>query len=218
MARDERDPPPLTPALLLHAYQVGIFPMAEPDGELRWIDPHRRGVIPLDGLHVSRSLHKTIRRGGFSITIDTAFEQVMRACADRDETWISDDIVAAYTALHDRGYAHSVEYRDDEGRLAGGLYGVSIGAAFFGESMFSLLPSASRIALVWLVARLRAGGFTLLDTQFVTPHLASMGCVEIPRAVYHAQLVNALRRHSDWGALPSSAPASEITQLVTQMS
>jgi leucyl/phenylalanyl-tRNA--protein transferase len=142
----------------------------------------------------------------------------MRACADRDETWINEELVTAYTGLHERGYAHSVEVRDDGGALMGGLYGVTIGGAYFGESMFSRVPSASKIALVFLVARLRAGGFSLLDTQFVTDHLISMGAGEIPRGQYHTRLVHALRRHSDWGALSSEITGDGILQFVTQTS
>ncbi|MBB5514756.1 leucyl/phenylalanyl-tRNA--protein transferase [Rubricella aquisinus] len=209
----------ITPSLLLQAYASGVFPMAEPDDDtVRWIDPLARGIIPLDGLHISRSLKKQILRGGFRVTTDTCFEQVMRACADRDETWISEELIAAYVGLHQRGYAHSVEIWDEDGALIGGLYGVRIGAAFFGESMFSRARSASRIALVWLVAQLRTRGFTLLDTQFLTDHLVSMGAVEISRAEYHAHLYRALRRHSDWGALSIAASSAEVIQRATQMS
>jgi leucyl/phenylalanyl-tRNA--protein transferase len=209
----------ITPSLLLQAYASGVFPMAEPDDDIvRWIDPLARGIIPLDGLHVSRSLRKQILRGGFHVTIDEQFEHVMRACADREETWISEELIAAYVGLHHRGYAHSVEVCDNDGALIGGLYGVRIGAAFFGESMFSRAASASKIALVWLVARLRAGGFTLLDTQFLTDHLVTMGAVEISRAEYQAHLSRAIRLHSDWRALSNAASSSDVIQRATQMS
>ena len=218
MPRDDR-PLEITPGLLLQAYSSGVFPMADTaEKTIHWIDPLMRGVLPLDALHVSRSLRKTVLRGGYNVTVDTAFEEVMRACADRDETWINEELIAAYTGLHHQGFAHSVELRDLDGRLIGGLYGVSIGSAFFGESMFSRRPSASRIALVWLVARLRAGGFTLLDTQFTTDHLESMGAVEIPCAQYHARLAQALRRRAHWSALPALASASDVLQMTTQTS
>ncbi|MGE3782174.1 MAG: leucyl/phenylalanyl-tRNA--protein transferase, partial [Alphaproteobacteria bacterium] len=166
----------LTPEILLQAYAAGIFPMAESadDPELFWVDPKRRGVLPLDELHVPRRLRRVLRRGIFSVRVDTAFEAVIRACAESSETrpttWINDEIVWLYTALFAGGAAHSVECWHD-GELVGGLYGVSLGAAFFGESMFSRVSEASKVALVHLVARLRLGGYRLLDTQFVTPHL-----------------------------------------------
>lgn len=218
MARDDQRFD-ITPALLLQAYSSGIFPMADgADQTVHWIDPLMRGVLPLDRLHVSRSLRKLIRQERFQITVDTQFETVMHACADREETWINDELIEAYTGLHDRGYAHSIEVKTLEGQLVGGLYGVTIGSAYFGESMFSRVPSASKIALVYLVARLRAGGFTLLDTQFVTDHLVGLGAIEIPRGQYHARLVHALRRQSDWFALPVSAAPEDVLQLVTHTS
>lgn len=217
MPRD--DPFEITPSLLLQAYASGVFPMADPDtDEVQWIDPLHRGVIPLEGLHVSRSLRKHIQRGGFSVTIDQSFEEVMRACAERDETWINETLIAAYTGLHQRGFAHSVEVRSDDGALIGGLYGVRIGGGFFGESMFSRAPSASKVALVWLVARLRAAGVILLDTQFLTEHLVTMGAVEIPRSEYHAHLKRALEHHSDWDALSYSASSTEVIHRATQIS
>jgi leucyl/phenylalanyl-tRNA--protein transferase len=176
----------VTPELLLRAYALGVFPMAESraDPELYWIDPKQRGILPLDAFHVPHSLRKTIRRRVFEVRVDTAFKEVMEACAEpgpgRPDSWINDEILALYTALHEARHAHSVEaWRD--GKLVGGLYGVTIGAAFFGESMFSRETDASKVALVHLVARLRCGGFELLDTQFVTKHLARFGVVEIPR-------------------------------------
>jgi leucyl/phenylalanyl-tRNA--protein transferase len=187
----------LTPDLLLRAYTIGLFPMAETaeDPELFWVDPERRGVIPLDTFHVPRSLRKTVRRGRFEVTVDRDFFGVLDGCAEitekRRATWINSEIVRLYGDLHRRGFAHSVEcWR--EGRLVGGLYGVALGGAYFGESMFSRDTDASKVALVHLVVRLLRGGFTLLDTQFVTPHLAKFGAVEISRAAYRRQLSRAL--------------------------
>jgi leucyl/phenylalanyl-tRNA---protein transferase len=188
----------LTPAILLQAYAAGIFPMAESadDPELFWVDPTRRGIIPLDKFHVPRRLKRVLRCGGFEVRCDTAFAEVMRGCAEASETrpstWINDEIVRLYTGLFERGMAHSVECWHG-GELVGGLYGVSLGAAFFGESMFSRASEASKVALVHLVARLRLGEYRLLDTQFVTPHLAQFGAIEISRARYHRLLADALR-------------------------
>lgn len=189
--RDEE--PILTPDLLLQAYRVGVFPMSEgrDDPEVFWVDPRMRGVIPLDGFRISRSLARTMRRGHFTVTIDTAFEEVVQGCADREETWINDTIFALYRALFQRGDAHSVEVWQD-GALVGGVYGVTVGAAFFGESMFSRATDASKVALAYLVDILRRGGFTLFDTQFITPHLASLGAVEIPRDAYRQRLAKAI--------------------------
>ena len=189
---------PLSPEILLRAYASGIFPMAETadDPELFWVDPKRRGIIPLDAFHVPRRLRRIVRQNVFTIRCDTAFEAVMRGCAEssdkRPNTWINDEILELYTGLFARGAAHSVECWH-EGELVGGLYGVSLGAAFFGESMFSRVTDASKVALVHLVARLRAGGYRLLDLQFVTPHLAQFGAIEVPRAQYHRLLAEALR-------------------------
>lgn len=189
--------PILTPDLLLQAYRVGVFPMSEGrnDPEVFWVDPRMRGVFPLESFRISRSLARTIRRCHFTVTIDTAFDDVVRGCADREETWINDTIFDLYRALFRRGDAHSVEVWQD-GALVGGVYGVVIGAAFFGESMFSRATNASKVALAYLVDILRTGGFTLFDTQFITPHLASLGALEIPRADYRKQL-----------ALATAAPA-----------
>ncbi len=217
--RDDLHYPPITARLLLEAYAAGIFPMAEAaeSDEVFWVDPKLRGVLPLDGLHVSRSLRRTMRRGGFEVRLNSRFMDVVDACADRKETWINAKIEELYHELFRLGYAHSVEvWMDDE--LAGGLYGVSLGGAFFGESMFSVRPDASKIALVYLVARLRVGGFTLLDTQFVTSHLERMGAVEIPRAKYHENLEQALRRPADFWRMPMSEPVHSVLQLSTQMS
>lgn len=188
----------LPPALLVRAYRDGLFPMALEDGRIGWFSPDPRGILPLDTFHVPSRLARVVRSRRFEIRVDTAFGDVMRACADRrddDGTWISAEILAGYEALHRAGLAHSVEaWRG--GQLAGGLYGVHIGAAFFGESMFHRETDASKVALVALVERLIAGGFTLLDTQWVTPHLQQFGAVEIPRADYLRRLALALRRNA----------------------
>lgn len=181
------------PALLEHAYRQGIFPMAMEDEEIGWFSPDPRGVLPLKAMHVSSRLARVVRSGRFEVAIDRDFEGVMRACAaDREEgTWISEDIIESYVALHRAGMAHSVEtWR--EGRLVGGLYGVHLGGAFFGESMFHVETDASKVALVALVTRLRERGFSLLDIQWVTPHLATFGAIEIPRTEYLQRLARAL--------------------------
>lgn len=215
----------LTPDILLRAYAMGIFPMSDgrDDPEIHWIDPRRRGVLPLDGFHVSRSLAKRIRSGRFRATTDTAFEAVVEACAERDETWISHRIQRLYLQLHQLGFAHSVEVWEGDA-LVGGVYGVALGAAFFGESMFSRATDASKVALAHAVDRLRAGGFTLFDTQFLTPHLASLGGREIPRAEYHRLLAEALEGTATFDppgysfSAGSSAGASGSTQFRTQTS
>ena len=187
----------LNPETLLRAYAVGLFPMAErhDDTTLYWIDPEKRGILPLDKFHIPRRLRRTVRRNMFDVVCNSAFEQVIRYCAkpadDRDETWINDEIIKLYLNLHELGRAHSVECWHD-GNLMGGLYGVALGGAFFGESMFSRETDASKVALVHLVARLRKGGFQLLDTQFVTQHLAQFGAVEILRSGYRELLSSAL--------------------------
>jgi len=212
----------LTPELLLRAYSVGLFPMAETadDPDLFWVDPDRRGVLPLDAFHAPRSLRKTIRRNIFTVTVDGDFRKVIAACADatakRRATWINAEIRQLYIGLFDRGYAHSIECWQD-GDLAGGLYGVALGGAFFGESMFSREPDASKVALVHLVARLKRGGFMLLDTQFVTPHLQRFGAVEISRAVYRRRLAIALHAPASfYGDLDPAGLA--ILQSITQTS
>jgi leucyl/phenylalanyl-tRNA--protein transferase len=176
----------LTPALLLRAYAAGIFPMAETaeDEELFWVDPERRGVLPLDQFHLPRRLRRTLRHAEFAVTC-------AEATAERPKTWINGIIAELYHTLHRQGFAHSVEVRHDSA-LVGGLYGVALGGAFFGESMFSRMTDASKVALAHLVARLRIGGFTLLDTQFLTSHLERFGAIEISRAAYHRRLDRAL--------------------------
>lgn len=187
----------ITPELLLRAYSIGMFPMSESadDPELFWVEPDIRGIIPLDDFHVSKSLQKAIRKAPFDIRFDTAFDQVVAKCAeaadDRPSTWINQTIRDLYSALHRLGHAHSVEaWEGDE--LVGGLYGVTLGSAYFGESMFSRRTNASKICLVHLVERLRERGFTLLDTQFTTEHLKTFGAVDIPKAEYGVLLDRAM--------------------------
>lgn len=198
----------ITPDILLRAYAAGIFPMAEhaDDPGLFWLEPKRRGIIPLDGLVVSRRLARTVRSDRFTIRLDHDFDTVIAGCAaggeGRDSTWINTRIRQLYGELFDRGHCHCVEAYDGAGQLVGGLYGVRLGAAFFGESMFHLARDASKVALVHLVARLRAGGFQLLDTQFVTPHLASLGAVEIARGVYLRRLNHAIHAPADFDVWP----------------
>ena len=183
----------LDPRLLLQGYATGIFPMADSReaDELFWVEPRNRAIIPLDGFHMSRSLKRTLRSGRFEVSHDLAFQRVISACADREETWINAELEQAMLALHGSGYAHSIEVWDGA-ELVGGLYGVKLGRAFFGESMFSRRTDASKVALSWLVARLKAGNFTLLDCQFMTEHLASLGAISIPRDAYVALLSAAL--------------------------
>jgi leucyl/phenylalanyl-tRNA--protein transferase len=204
----------LDPRLLLQCYAAGIFPMADSRdaAELFWVEPRTRAIMPLDHFHMSRSLRRAVRSGRFRLTHDRAFARVIRACANRDETWINDEIESAMRALHASGHAHSIEvwHDADQGgdapqKLVGGLYGVRLGRAFFGESMFSTMTDASKVALAWLVARLKVGGFTLLDCQFMTDHLASLGAVSVSRADYIALLSGALGGGST-GAAPSPLP------------
>lgn len=194
---------PIDTDILLRAYSMGIFPMADArdDDDIFWVEPEMRAIIPLNGLKISKSLRKTIRQDKFEVTSDSAFADVIALCAqsasDRKETWINQDIEQAFIALYQRGFAHSVEcWQMIEGRrtLVGGLYGLALGRVFCGESMFSRRTDASKVALVWLVARLRAGGFELLDTQFMTDHLATMGAIELPQSEYLKLLHTALRR------------------------
>ncbi|PVA10521.1 leucyl/phenylalanyl-tRNA--protein transferase [Pelagivirga sediminicola] len=209
----------LTPELLLNAYAAGVFPMSEgrDSPEVFWVDPRRRGIIPLDGLHISRSLAKRMRRGGYDVTLNADFARVVAACADRDETWINAEICRLYVSLHDLGHAHSLEIWQD-GAMAGGIYGVALGSAFFGESMFSRRTNGSKLALVHLVDHLRRCGFTLLDTQFLTDHLASMGGVEISRGAYRLQLASALQHAADITSLPLDRDAHSVLQRSTQTS
>ena len=209
----------VTPALVLRAYSAGVFPMANSaeDDEIFWVDPRKRGILPLNGFHLSRSLTRRILRGGYQVRIDHAFDAVVDACAAREETWINDTIRALYIGLNRMGHAHSVELWID-GELAGGLYGVRIGGAFFGESMFSHTRDTSKIALAYLVARLKAGGFTLLDTQFTTPHLEALGARNVPKAHYHELLERAIDVPADFYSLAAGALPAEVVQLITQRS
>lgn len=205
--------PAITPDILLRAYAAGIFPMAESrdDPSIHWIDPKRRGIIPLNRFHISRSLRRRLLHSDYAIRTDSDFAGVVQGCAGRDETWINDDIFLLYLALHRAGYAHSLEVWDADA-LIGGVYGVALGAAFFGESMFSRRRDASKVALAWLVDRLRAGGFTLFDTQFLTAHLASLGAVEISRAEYRTLLAAALRQTATFDPPGYSPTAASVSQ------
>jgi len=209
----------VTPELMLRAYRAGLFPMAETrrGDRLYWLDPELRGILPLEQFHLPRRLRRTVTKGGFEVTCDTDFPAVIAHCAapaeGREETWINRDIERLFTVLYAQGYAHSVEVRQD-GVLVGGLYGVAIGAAFFGESMFSTVRDASKVALVHLVARLRLGGFVLLDTQFVTAHLTQFGAREIARDHYKALLEKAVAAPARWLAEPDRATlVAEIAAL-----
>jgi leucyl/phenylalanyl-tRNA--protein transferase len=211
----------ITPQILLKAYAAGIFPMAESaeDNALYWIEPEERGVIPLDGLKVSRSLRKRVRHRTFEIRIDTAFAHVIEACAaktpGRKTTWINNRIRSLYGQLHKLGCCHSIECWK-ENKLVGGLYGVRIGAAFFGESMFSRETDASKVALVHLAARLNAGGYTLLDAQFVNPHLVSLGAMAVAKADYHKLLEPALAADADFHAFDSDGDPEKVLALACQ--
>jgi leucyl/phenylalanyl-tRNA--protein transferase len=213
----------ITTDVLLKAYACGIFPMAESadDPSLFWVEPEFRGVLPLDGFHCPRRLARTVRQDVFEIRVDTDFDAVIASCAapapGRRKTWINSRIRALYGELFERGHCHTVESWQD-GRLVGGLYGVSIGAAFFGESMFSRRTDASKVALAWLVARLRAGGFCLFDTQFLTDHLASLGAIEISRSDYRRRLAEALARPADFDRQPPDVAPEAILQRSTQTS
>jgi len=209
----------LTPDLLMHAYASGIFPMAEQRGdpEVFWVDPMHRGIIPLDNFHISRSLARRFRRADFRVTVDTAFPDVIAACADRRETWINNTIRDIYGTLFNEGHVHTVEvWAGDE--LVGGVYGLALDGAFFGESMFSRQPDASKIALAYLVDRLRMSGFALFDVQFLTPHLESLGAIEISRDAYRHLLGKALKVRADFrdaGPLPEP---QLVLQRMTQTS
>lgn len=204
--------------LLLNAYANGIFPMAatRDDADLHWVDPRMRGIFPLDDFHISRSLVREIRREDYEIRTDSGFSEVVRLCAARPETWINAPLAALYDDLHRIGHAHSLEVWQ-EGELTGGVFGVTLGATFFGESMFSTRSNASKIALAYLVDRLTEGGFNLFDTQFLTPHLASLGAVEISRTDYRERLAEALRHAGDFNA-PETPSAQLLLQRRTQRS
>lgn len=208
---------------LLACYARGVFPMADARGDDRvfLVDPELRGVFPLEAFHIPQRLARTVRSDVFEVRVDTSFEEVVAACAaprpDREETWINAPIRTFYAALFARGSAHSVEcWRD--GKLAGGLYGVTLKGAFFGESMFSEFRDASKVALVHLVARLKAGGYRLLDAQFMTPHLARFGAEEIPRSEYHRRLAAALEIEGDFFALPRATNGAQALQAISQAS
>lgn len=214
----------ITPSVLLRAYACGIFPMSESadDPTIFWVEPEKRGIIPLDGFRISSRLARTVRSDVFRVTVNTAFKQTIAGCAapqpGRDDTWINGRIRDLYTSLHEIGHCHSVEaWHGDQ--LVGGLYGVSLGRAFFGESMFHTERDASKVALVHLVARLVAGGFVLLDTQFVTDHLRTFGAIEVPRRRYRALLDDAVTGQADFLALPASPPVTgaEALACLTQI-
>ena len=213
----------ITPDLLLQAYRIGVFPMGErrDDPKLYWLDPRLRAVLPLDAFHLPHRLARTMRTGRFEVSADAAFADIVRACAEprpgHPESWINAPIVELYTALHRRGHAHSIECRID-GRLVGGLYGVSVGAVFFGESMFSRERDASKVALVHLVARLIKGGFRLLDCQFMTEHLRSFGAIEIPREEFRILLADAIDRPATFQRELGGADPCAIVQESTRTS
>lgn len=213
----------ITPEILLRAYAAGIFPMAESedDPELFWVDPECRGILPLDQFHIPKRLIRTVKAQPYTVRIDTAFERVISECAaqsaGRPSTWINQSVRNLYGQLFKMGHCHSVEvWQEDE--LVGGLYGIGLGAAFFGESMFTRKTDASKIALVYLVARLVHGGFSLLDTQFVTDHLKRFGTIEIDREEYHSRLAHALERRGDFYSLALDADPNEVLQLVSHTS
>lgn len=209
----------LTPRLLMQAYANGIFPMSEhrDDPELFWVDPTLRGIVPLDGFHISRSLARRVRKAAFRVAVDSNFEAVIEGCADRSETWINTTIRDLYTTLFGEGYVHTVEIWERQ-ELVGGVYGLALGGAFFGESMFSRRTDASKLALLYLVDRLRESGFTLFDVQFLTPHLESLGAVEIPREVYRAQLEAALDVDADFNRADGIPSPQLVLQRMTQTS
>lgn len=213
----------ITPEILLNAYAIGVFPMAESaeDPELFWVEPPMRGILPLDAFHIPASLKKAMRKNPFEVRIDTAFQEVVEACAapapDRDSTWINDQIKTLYFELFEMGYCHSVECWSED-RLVGGLYGVSLGGAFFGESMFSRKTNASKIALVHLVDRMKRGGFTLLDTQFTTPHLVRFGVTEIPKRDYKKLLKEAILIDANFFPYEGGGTSDSILQSFNQIS
>lgn len=213
------DLPPVTVELVLRAYELGAFVMGESrdDMELYFVEPKLRGILPPENFHISRSLARRIRKGGYEIVINGDFEGVVAGCADREETWISPEIERLYRELHQMGYAHSLEIRQ-EGAVIGAVYGVAMGAAFFAESMFSRARDGSKLALAHLTDRLVYGGFRLMDVQYLTPHLASLGAVEIPRDAYRKMLPEALGAKADFFALPLDSPPQDRLQRITQTS
>lgn len=209
----------LTAEILLQAYAAGVFPMAQSrdDPELFWMDPALRGVFELENFHISRSLARKIRKNAFEIKVNTSFMQVVAGCADRTETWINAPLLDLYADLHHKGHAHCLEVWQNN-LLVGGVFGLTIGGAFFGESMFSRQKDASKIALAYLMDRLRIGGFRLFDTQFITPHLASLGAVEIPRSVYHSRLEQAIKQSADFLRQSETPSPYSVLQRNTQTS
>ena len=211
----------ITPQVLLKAYACGIFPMAESadDPALYWIEPQQRGILPLDRVHIPRRLARTVRQGTFDVRVDSDFDGVISGCAasrpGRRTTWINPKIRALYRALFDSGYCHTVEAWQD-GRIVGGLYGVALNGAFFGESMFSTERDASKVALVHLCARLVRGGFSLLDTQFVTDHLKQFGAIEVERPEFHQRLEGALAHSADFSVMPADAAPARILETFTE--
>jgi leucyl/phenylalanyl-tRNA--protein transferase len=211
----------ITPELMLRAYSIGLFPMAETrdSDRIYWLDPEQRGILPLDGFHLPRRLLRTLLSGPYRVTVDTAFPAIIAGCAEqrpeREQTWINEEIERLFTELARTGHAHSVEtWRD--GELVGGLYGVALGSVFYGESMFSRARDASKVALAHLVARLRLGGFTLLDTQFVTTHLTQFGAIEIPRLRYKQMLADAVARPATWLVAPDDAALTAELRALAQ--
>ncbi|MCT4556987.1 MAG: leucyl/phenylalanyl-tRNA--protein transferase [Pelagimonas sp.] len=209
----------ITTELLLRAYRTGLFPMAEHrnDDEVFWVDPRRRGVLPLGGFRISRSLAKRLKKNDYTVTLNHAFPQTIGACAERHETWISHDIHNLYCALFEQGHAHSIEVWRD-GALIGGVYGVTVGGAFCGESMFSRQRDGSKIALAWLVDLLNRTGFSLFDTQFLTPHLASLGAIEITRADYGKRLEAVRDDSADILSAPLASNGHDVVQRNTHTS
>ncbi len=218
MSRRQTNPETITTDMVLRAYSVGLFPMAEraDDISIHWIEPRLRGIIPLNNLHISKSLAKVIRSDRFEIRIDTDFDAVIEACAERDETWINKRIRELYRELFHQGHVHTIEtWR--EGKLVGGLYGVSLGAGFFGETMFHRETDASKVALAHLVARLITGGYRLLDTQFLTPHLQSLGAVEMARQDYLVLLSHAIHARADAQTFaPISISGQDVLDILAQ--
>ena len=209
----------LKPDILLSAYRAGIFPMAESalDKNIFWVDPKYRGIMPLNEFHVSKSLRKEILKLDYQVSVNTRFEEIINMCAERPETWINQDILTNYCLLHKNGHAHCLEIWSDK-KLIGGIYGVSIGAAFFGESMFSKKNNASKIALAYLVDRLKKTGFKLFDIQFLTPHLASLGAIEITKVKYRTLLFQAVEEFANFNTSDYSPDVSAIAQRRAQIS